>query len=252
MYISQAKGYKDGVSAIISSSDFNFWDDIALKSYAEVVSKRHSQLGINFEEELLEKFNLDHNLSDTRIRDIATSLAGAIDAKDPYTKGHSTSVSQYSEALARAINLPEKEVERIALGALLHDVGKIGIPEAVLKKEGPLSDEEWVIMKQHPVIGVDKVLQPNPALRDLIPIVKYHHERIDGKGYPEQLSNGDIPLAAKIVAIADTYHALTSDRPYRKGMNIEKAISILEQGAGTQWDENLVRTFIQIAPSLSV
>jgi diguanylate cyclase (GGDEF)-like protein len=252
MYISQAKGYKDGMSAIISSSDFNFWDDIALKSYAEVVSKRHSQLGINFEEELLEKFNLDHNLSDTRIRDIATSLAGAIDAKDPYTKGHSTSVSQYSEALARAINLPEKEVERIALGALLHDVGKIGIPEAVLKKEGPLSDEEWVIMKQHPVIGVDKVLQPNPALRDLIPIVKYHHERIDGKGYPEQLSNGDIPLAAKIVAIADTYHALTSDRPYRKGMNIEKAISILEQGAGTQWDENLVRTFIQIAPSLSV
>jgi diguanylate cyclase (GGDEF)-like protein/putative nucleotidyltransferase with HDIG domain len=252
MYISQAKGYKDGMSAIISSSDFNFWDDIALRSYAEVVSKRHSQLGINFEEELLEKFNMEHSVSDTRIWEIATSLAGAIDAKDPYTKGHSTSVSKYSEALARAINLPEKEVERITLGALLHDVGKIGIPEAVLKKEGPLSDDEWVIMKQHPVIGVEKVLQPNQSLRDLIPIVKYHHERIDGKGYPEQLSDKEIPLAAKIVAIADTYHALISDRPYRKGMNIEKAISILESGAGTQWDENLIRTFVQIAPSLGV
>ena len=252
MYISQAKGYKDGMSAIISSADFNFWDDIALKSYAEVVSKRHSQLGINFEEELLTKFNSDHDLSDKRTWEIATSLAGAIDAKDPYTKGHSTSVSKFSEALARAINLPEKEVQRITLGALLHDVGKIGIPETVLKKEGPLSDDEWAIMKQHPTIGVEKVLQPNPNLRDLIPIVRHHHERIDGKGYPDSLTNGDIPLAAKIVAIADTYHALISDRPYRKGMNIEKAISILEEGAGTQWDENLVRTFVQIAPSLGV
>ena len=138
------------------------------------------------------------------------------------------------------------------MGALLHDVGKIGIPEAVLKKEGPLSDDEWAIMKQHPVIGVDKVLQPNPSLRDLIPIVRHHHEKIDGTGYPDNLVGKDIPLAAKIVAIADTYHALISDRPYRKGMNIEKAISIMEEGAGSQWDADLVRTFIQIAPSLSV
>ncbi len=252
MYISQAKGYKDGMSAIISSADFNFWDDVALKSYAEVIGKRHAQLGLNFEEELIQKFNADHASLGHKISEIATSLASAIDAKDPYTKGHSTSVSRFSEALARAINLPEDEVERIKLGALLHDVGKIGIPENVLKKEGPLSDEEWAIMKQHPTIGAEKVLTPNPSLRDLIPIVKYHHERIDGKGYPEGLSNGDIPLAAKIVAIADTYHALISDRPYRRGMNIEKAISILKEGAGTQWDEDLVRTFIQIAPSLGV
>ena len=252
MYISQAKGYKDGMSAIISSSDFNFWDDVALKSYAEVVAKRHSQLGINFEDELITQFHTEHNLTENKIWEIATSLAGAIDAKDPYTKGHSTSVSKFSEALARAINLPEKEVERITLGALLHDVGKIGIPEAVLKKEGPLSDDEWAIMKQHPIIGVEKVLQPNQSLRDLIPIVRHHHEKIDGTGYPDNLSGKDIPLAAKIVAIADTYHALISDRPYRKGMNIEKAISILEEGAGSQWDADLTRTFIQIAPSLSV
>lgn len=253
MYISKARGYKDGMSAIISSADFNFWDDVALKSYAEVLGKRHAQLGVNFEEELLAKFNFDHEtMPSNRIFEIASSLAGAIDAKDPYTKDHSTCVSRYSEALARAINLPENEIERIRLGALLHDVGKIGVPETVLKKEGPLSDEEWIIMKQHPTIGAEKVLMPNASLRDLIPIVKYHHERIDGKGYPEGLANGDIPLAAKIVAIADTYHALTSDRPYRKGMSIEKAVSILEEGAGSQWDANLVRTFISIAPSLGL
>ena len=253
MYISKAKGYKDGMSAIISSGDFNFWDDVALKSYAEVLGKRHAQLGMNFEEELLEKFNSEHEaISGNKIFEIATSLAGAIDAKDPYTKDHSASVARFSEALARAVNLPEAEIERIRLGALLHDVGKIGIPETVLKKEGPLSDEEWKIMKQHPTIGAEKVLMPNASLRDLIPIVKYHHERIDGKGYPEGLTNNDIPFAAKIVAIADTYHALISDRPYRRGMDIEKAISILEEGAGTQWDADLIRTFISIAPSLGV
>ena len=252
MYISKAKGYKDGMSAIISSKDFNFWDNVALQSYAEVVAKRHSQLGVNFEDELISKFHNEDNMTESKIWEIATSLAGAIDAKDTYTKGHSTSVSKYSEALARAINLPEKEINRITLGALLHDVGKIGIPENVLRKEGPLSDEEWAIMKQHPVIGVDKVLKPNVSLRDLIPIVKYHHERIDGRGYPDNLLGDEIPLAAKIVAIADTYHALTSDRPYRRGMSMERAISILEEGAGTQWDADLIRSFVQIAPSLGV
>ena len=167
MYISKAKGYKDGMSAIISSADFNFWDDIALKSYAEVLGKRHAQLGLNFEDELLAKFNADHEeMPSNRIFEIASSLAAAIDAKDPYTKDHSTCVSRYSEALARAINLPENEVERIKLGALLHDVGKIGIPETVLQKQGPLSDEEWIIMKQHPTIGAEKVLMPNKFLRD--------------------------------------------------------------------------------------
>ena len=183
--------------------------------------------------------------------EMVTSLAGAIDAKDTYTKGHSTSVSRYSEALARALNLPEAEVERIALGALLHDVGKIGIPENVLRKPTHLSEEEWEIMKQHPVIGAEKVLMPNEALRDLIPIVKYHHERWDGTGYPEKLSGTDIPFSARIVSVADAYHALISDRPYRKGLGVEKACEILKMGAGIQWDRDLVRQFIQIAPSLS-
>ncbi len=251
MYISQAKGYKEGMSAIISSSDFNFWDDEALNSFAEVIAKRHAQLGINFEEELVHKFNNEQIISQNHLMELANSLAGAIDAKDPYTKGHSTSVSRYSEALARAINLPEDEVQRITLGALLHDVGKIGIPENVLKKPGKLEDDEWEIMKQHPVIGAEKVLMPNEALRDLIPMVKYHHEHIDGSGYPEKLKGEEIPLSARIVAVADAFHALISDRPYRKGLGTEKACEILKDGAGKFWDKDLVRHFIAIAPSLS-
>ena len=251
MFISQAKGYKEGMSAIISSSDFNFWDDVALNSFAEVLAKRHSQIGINFEDELVHKFNNEEIINHNHLMEMVTSLACAIDAKDPYTKGHSTSVSRYSEALARAINLPENEVERIKIGALLHDVGKIGIPENVLKKPGKLDSDEWEIMKQHPVIGAEKVLEPNEALRDLIPIVKYHHERLDGKGYPEGLVGSEIPLDARIVSVADAYHALVSDRPYRKGMPVEKACAILKEGAGTQWDTDLVRQFISIAPSLS-
>ena len=251
MYISQSKGYKDGMSAIISSSDFNFWDDMALHSFAEVMTKRHSQLGVNFEEELVNKFANEEISSQHHLEELATYLAGAIDAKDPYTKGHSTSVSKYSEALARALNMPEAEVQRIKLGALLHDVGKIGIPESVLKKPTHLSDEEWEIMKQHPTIGAEKVLMQNEALKDLMPMVKYHHEHIDGSGYPCKLKGEEIPLEARIVAVADTYHALISDRPYRKGLGVEKACEILQLGTGTQWDAELVRKFIQIAPSLA-
>lgn len=251
MYISQSRGYKDGMSAIVSSSDFNFWDDMALNSFAEVLTKRHSQIGINFEEELVHKFNNEKVVSQNHLMEMVTSLASAIDAKDTYTKGHSSSVSRYSEALARAINLPEAEVERISLGALLHDVGKIGIPENVLRKPTHLSDQEWEIMKQHPVIGAEKVLMPNEALRDLIPMVKYHHEHWDGSGYPEKLKGEEIPFSARIVSIADAFHALISDRPYRKGLSVPKACEILKMGSGIQWDTQLVRQFIQIAPSLS-
>lgn len=250
MFISQAKGYKEGMSAIISSSDYNFWDDDALSSFVQVMSKRHSQLGINYEDELVQKFNTSEITSQNHLLEMVTSLTGAIDAKDPYTKGHSTSVSRYSEALARAINLPEDEVQRIALGAQLHDVGKIGIPENVLRKTDKLSDEEWEIMKQHPTIGVEKVLQPNPGLRDLIPMVKYHHEKLDGTGYPMGLKGDEIPLEARIIAVADVFHALVSDRPYRKGMSLEKACAILKEGAGKHLDADLVRRFISIAPSL--
>ncbi len=249
--VSKTKGYTNGRSTIVSTQDYDFWDDTALNSFAVVMAKRHSQLGINFEEALVEQFQNENILSQNHLIEVVTSLASAIDAKDEYTKDHSSSVSRYSVALARAINLPEKEIERIKLGALLHDIGKIGIPEYVLTKPAKLTDEEFKVIQQHPTIGVQKILEPNPLLHDLIPIVKYHHEQWNGKGYPCGLKGDDIPLAARIVAVADTYHALISDRPYRKGLSVEKACAILEEGAGIQWDKELVRQFISIAPSLA-
>ena len=251
MYISKSKGYKNGMSTIVCSEDFDFWDDMALSSFASVIAKRHSQIGINFDEELVAKFHNEEIISQNHLIEVVTSLASAIDAKDEYTKGHSTSVSRYSEALARSLNLPEKDVERIKLGALLHDIGKIGIPENVLKKPSKLDDNEWEVMKQHPSIGAEMVLMPNESLHDLIPIVKYHHEHWDGSGYPEKLKGEEIPLAARIVSVADAYHALISDRPYRKGLSVEKACEILKLGAGIQWDKRLVDEFINIAPSLA-
>ena len=249
--VSKTKGYTNGRSTIVSTQDFDFWDDAALNSFAIVMAKRNAQLGIKFEDALVEQFQNENILSQNHLIEVVTSLASAIDAKDEYTKDHSSSVSRYSVALARAINLPEKEIERIKLGALLHDIGKIGIPEDVLRKPDKLTDEEFKTIQQHPTIGVQKILEPNPLLHDLIPIVKYHHERWDGKGYPCGLKGEDIPLAARIVAVADTYHALISDRPYRKGMSVEKACSILEEGADKYWDKELVRQFIAIAPSLA-
>lgn len=251
MYISKSKSYESGNCIVVTSEDYNFWDDEALKCFAEVLTKKHAEIGVDFEEELISKFHNEKIISNKHLLDVVTSLASTIDAKDPYTKGHSTFVSRYSEALARSIRLPEAEVERIKLGALLHDIGKIGIPENVLKKPSMLTDEEWEIMKQHPVIGAEKVLAPNESLRDLIPMVKFHHEHYDGTGYPFGLKGDEIPLSARIVSIADAYHALVSDRPYRKGLGVEKACEILKLGAGVQWDKELVRQFIVIAPSLS-
>ncbi|MBE7706535.1 MAG: diguanylate cyclase [Cyanobacteria bacterium SIG30] len=251
MGISKSKSYESGNSVIVTSQDVDFWDDDALKSFAEILIRRHAQIGINFEEELVSKFHDEKIISNQHLLEVVKSLASTIDAKDTYTKGHSTSVSRYSEALARAINLPEVEVERIKLGALLHDIGKIGIPENILRKPTMLNDEEWEIMKQHPTIGADKVLAPNESLRDLIPMVKFHHEHYDGTGYPFGLKGEEIPLSARIVSIADAFHALVSDRPYRKGLSINKACEILKMGANVQWDRELVRQFVQIAPSLS-
>ena len=251
LYVAKSKRIESGQSEIVASSDYGFCEDEAVKGFAYVLSKKLATTQPNLEDELLNQFHNENSSSNDHILEVVSSLAAAIDAKDTYTKGHSSSVSRYSEALARAINLPRNEVERIKLGAMLHDVGKIGIPEQILRKPTALSEDEWQIMKQHPAIGAEKVLKPNKSLHDLIPMVKYHHEHIDGSGYPYGLKGDEIPQSAKIVAIADAFHALVSDRPYRKGLSVTKACEILKMGAGVQWDKDLIRQFIIIAPSLA-
>jgi HD-GYP domain-containing protein (c-di-GMP phosphodiesterase class II) len=187
------------------------------------------------------------------------SLSFAIDEKDPYTHGHSRRVMQYSLELASMLGLTEKEKIILKLAAVMHDVGKIGISEAILHKEGKLDYEDWEEIKQHPMKGVH-ILQPMQEsqtiaapveirfenIHDIIDGVRYHHERYNGTGYPEHLCGEDIPLIARIIAVADAYDAMTSDRAYRKGMSNSAACTELKANAGLQHDPKIVEVFLRL------
>ncbi len=171
-----------------------------------------------------------------------TALAATLDAKDHYTDGHSRHVSTLGVALARAAGCAEEEVEAVRVGGLLHDIGKIGVPEAILNKPGWLTDDEWASLRTHPDIGA-RILAPLAALRGVIPLVRHHHERWDGQGYPLRIQGAGIPLGARILSICDAYDTMVFDRPYRHGLGHSEAIGRLRVGAGTQFDPELVRLF---------
>ncbi|GAX89521.1 HD domain-containing phosphohydrolase [Effusibacillus lacus] len=175
------------------------------------------------------------------------TLAGALDARDPYTAGHSVRVAEYSVRIGQAAGLSQTELAYLKKSALLHDIGKIAIPDAILLKEGKLTDEEFLWIKLHPELGESllRKIQPAEAMAPLLPGVRSHHERYDGKGYPDGLVGNQIPLFGRIIAVADSFDAMTSDRPYRMGMPVEKALLILNEGKGTQWDPELTRLFIE-------
>ncbi len=172
------------------------------------------------------------------------SLALTIDAKDKYTHGHSLKVSKYSEIIAKNLGLNEKVTMTIVEGALIHDIGKIGIPDGILLKPGKLTDYEYKIIKTHPVIGKN-ILEPlKKNFGKIIDITYYHHERYDGNGYPEGLKGEEIPLEVRIVAVADSFDAMTSDRAYRKGMSIKEGVKELIKNKGRQFDPQIVDCFI--------
>jgi diguanylate cyclase (GGDEF)-like protein/putative nucleotidyltransferase with HDIG domain len=178
------------------------------------------------------------------VLDTVTSLAFAIDAKDHYTQGHSQKVSAYAALIAEALGMSESEIEEIRLGGVLHDIGKVAIPEHILNKSGPLNPDEWETMKSHVIFGA-KILEPLTPLARIREMVLHHHEYFDASGYPDSLSGEEIPLGARIIAVADAYDTITSDRTYKKARSSEEALAELERCASAQFDGRVVGVFVR-------
>ncbi|MBA2646007.1 MAG: HD domain-containing protein [Pyrinomonadaceae bacterium] len=176
------------------------------------------------------------------------ALAAAIDGKDPYTRGHSERVARFSIAIAERLGLSDEEIEKLRVSALLHDVGKIGIDDSILKKPAALTEEEYEIMKQHPQKGF-KIMSNIPAMRDFLPGMYMHHEMLDGRGYPQGLSGDQIPMQARIVSVADTFDAMTTERPYQRAMKFEDALALIKKMVGTRYDESVVAALIEACDS---
>jgi len=173
------------------------------------------------------------------------ALARAVEARDRHTIHHAERVGRYAEAMGAAHGLTHEDRELLYQGGVLHDLGKIAIPDAILLKPGPLTAGEFATMRQHSVEG-ERICLSLRSVSHYLPIIRHHHERIDGTGYPDHLAGSDIPIGARLTAIADGWDAMVSDRPYRAGLDEEEALRRLRQGAGTQWDAGLVRIFLDL------
>jgi HD-GYP domain-containing protein (c-di-GMP phosphodiesterase class II) len=177
--------------------------------------------------------------------EIVKALAQAIEAKDPYTHGHSARVMEHAVQIAQKFGLPEEEIESLRYAAMLHDIGKIGVRGIVLNNPNGLTGEEYDEIKKHPLVG-EGIIKPIELLQPIRPLIRHHHEYYNGKGYPDGLSGENIPLGARILAVVDAYDAMKSDRPYRKALTEETAIQELKQGSGTQFEPKLVEVFLEI------
>ncbi|MEM7312229.1 MAG: HD-GYP domain-containing protein [Planctomycetota bacterium] len=184
-----------------------------------------------------------------QLTSIVRALVSAVDAKDPYTRGHSERVAEFARVIGGELGLSESEQAELHFTGLLHDIGKIGIPDAILRKEGHLTDAEYDVIKTHPTIGWE-IVRDVEELGYAKSGIMHHHENYDGSGYPHQLSGEDIPLYGRIIAVADSFDAMTSDRSYRKGRSASEVIKILSDGAGTQWDPAIVKAFQAALPQI--
>lgn len=245
----------DGLTLSVGCAEFGTHsaEGAGLVLAAELAVSRAKQLGrnrvcrfdtlpgadLNADPYQLHRFLKDESLSTIQ------ALAAAVDAKDTYTQGHSQRVARYAVALAQRIGLPEAEVDLVHITGTLHDVGKIGVPDAILKKPGRLSEDERRIMETHPTLG-EVIIRKAPKLVETLPGIRHHHERWAGGGYPDGIAGEQIPRIARILAVADTFDAMTSDRPYRKGLSWEIAIGEIARGAGTQFEPLLSEAFVSL------
>jgi diguanylate cyclase (GGDEF)-like protein/putative nucleotidyltransferase with HDIG domain len=257
MYLSKHQGGNSVSSAEQTDpNDTKRWKKDVLEAYLGVTLKRLFSTGPEAFEEIyrrLEQFTRSlteqgagglTEVLPPAVVETVTSLALAIDAKDHYTQGHSQKVSAYAVLIAQALGMEQAEVEEIRLAGLLHDIGKVGIPEPILNKSGPLDAAEWETMKTHTELGA-KILEPLVAMKRIRLMVRHHHEFYDGTGYPDRMDGERIPHGARVIAIADAYDTITSERTYKKARNPEEAFLELERCASNQFDPKLVRVFIE-------
>ena len=207
--------------------------------------------GIKSIEQMNEIKRMNEELSQTYEKlekaylDSIQTLRYTVEAKDPYTRGHSDRVSEFSVLIGEKLNMSEEDLKTLRVGGLFHDIGKIGIPDSILLKEAKLTDDEYSQIKNHPSIGAH-ILCNAEVFKDIIPIVKHHHERYDGNGYPGKLKGEEIPFMARIAAVADTFDAMTSKRTYRNALDIEVVKSEIERCSGTQFDPQIAKVFLDI------
>lgn len=219
----------------------NKFDQLLLLIESGIRSVEQMKTIKKINEELKEKNN---ELEKAYLESIET-LRYTVEAKDSYTRGHSDRVSEYSVLIGKHLGLPEEDLKILRIGGLFHDIGKIGVPDALLLKEGKLTDDEYSEIKNHPSIG-KQILSNATIFKDMIPIVYYHHEKYDGTGYPERLKGREIPYFARITAVADTFDAMTSNRSYRKALPLDVVRAEIERCSGTQFDPDIAKVFLDI------
>ena len=225
----QAKGKISGGLIVVRANNTHPFNQGQLSGLAILSSKAATAI---------ENSNLYENLKQTYVATVE-ALANAVEARDSYTRGHTERVYLFSRAIVEELGWSQEQIGDLKIGALLHDIGKIGVPDSILNKPGPLTPEETEIMKLHPTVGA-KMVDSIPFLRPALPYILYHHERHDGKGYPLGLSGDDIPIPGRLLAVVDTIDAITSDRPYRKGRSLSSAIEEIERFSGSQFNPVVV------------
>lgn len=230
-----AKGRIIGVAEVLNKKGKRSFD----KDDLELFEALGNQIAIAVENASLYKQLDELFLSSIR------AIVEAVDAKDPYTRGHSARVEEYSLMIGEALDMEKDELKDLSVSAILHDVGKIGVPDKILGKRGRLTDDEYEYMKRHPEFGA-AIIEPIARLKNLSPNVLYHHEKYDGHGYPKGLKSRKIPLCARIICIVDSFDAITTDRPYRKRSSMERALVEVEKGCGTHFDPKLAKIFVKV------